>query len=77
MGCVPRRALNLAPHLIRVERSRHPRPDFCAQLPAFSDAPSCNTAFEICGQETASCEYQVDAETAVEGEVNQDALGLC
>ena len=77
MGCVPRRALNLAPHLIRAERSRHPRPDFCAQLPAFSDAPSCNTAFEICGQETASCEYQVDAETTVEGEVNQDALGLC
>ena len=33
--------------------------------------------FEVCGQEAASCEYQVDAETSVEGEVDQDALDLC
>lgn len=52
------------------------RPDFCAQLPAFSDALSRNTVFEVCGREAASCEYLVDAETTVEGEVDQDALDL-
>jgi len=39
------------------------RPDFCEQLLALSDTPSHNTAFEVCGQEAPSCEYQVDAET--------------
>lgn len=46
------------------------RLDFCAQLPAFSDAPSCNTAFAVHGQKAESCEYQVNAETTVEGEAD-------
>lgn len=82
MGCVPRRVVNLSPRLLRAERFRHPRvlelqrPDFCAQLPSFSNEPSRNTAFEVCGREAASCEYQVDAETTVGGGVDQDALDL-
>ena len=73
-SCEPSSSLTMSGTLSASTCAWAPAPSSCARFPAFLDALSRNTAFEVCGRRAAGCGYRVDAEMTVESEVDQDAL---